>query len=103
MNKITNLINISLKNSNLNVPIFQVTNGEEMSNDIIKYLMDWNGGRTYKIKIETEKECWKQVRKHWNRQKAQRLGDHLFFPIFCNLWKVQLLIHILSKKKKLTH
>ena len=87
--KITQLINMHINNHNNEIPLFDIKNNlkKTMINNVVQFLMQWKGGK-YKKPITTINEAWKKVCSYWNTQKAVQLGDHLFYPIFCYLFKV---------------
>ena len=90
INTITQLINEHINNDiNRDIPLFVIQNNfkKNMVDNVVQTLIQWKGG-LYKETIDTIDKAWKKVRAYWNRKKAVSIGDHLFCPIFCQLFKV---------------
>eukprot|EP01083_Nonionella_stella_P006501 18889_1 len=64
-----------------------------------RYLNAWPKSTNYEAKDPVE--CFKKLRAHWNRQKAQQFGNELFSVILCNIFQIVLQIESLSQQQQL--
>eukprot|EP01084_Bolivina_argentea_P099218 178351_1 len=105
-NKVIRTLNQTTKHSNKTCALlkkFELNEGvtERILENISSRLIDWEGGN-YAKKIQNDNKCFQKIRAHWNRMKAQQLGNELFVVVLSNLFKIIVEIQELSQQEQIT-
>ena len=61
---------------------------ELILNNLMKELIQWNGGSDQIFNTKTKQYCFRKARQDWNKRKAKHLGNHLYYSFFYTLFKV---------------
>jgi len=84
-NKLQDTINLHGKMSHYNWPSFEIENTEQLTDNVIKTLESWPGGK-YKKEQKTDKDCFDKARNYWCREKAKPLGTEFIYPVLKQLF-----------------
>lgn len=95
-NKLQNAINeygeSSNYNNNNNWKIFNIENQDVLTQNVLKTLESWQGGKYRKPQIN-DKQCFDKARNYWCREKAKPLGTEFIYPILVQLFHVCVFYH----------
>ena len=64
---------------------FKIMNLDEMIENVLQPLREWNGGKYDKAVTD----AFKKTRDYWNREKSKSIGESLIYPILSQLLQVQ--------------
>ena len=68
---------------------FSIINADILTENVLEELALWGGGKYQDPEtIDSKDKCFKKVREHWNRQKAESLGTQFISPILHQLFQV---------------
>ena len=88
-NKLQNAINEYGNSSTYNNwIIFEIENEDVLTENVLKTLESWQGGK-YRTPQINDKQCFDKARNYWCREKAKPLGTKFIYPILIQLFDVK--------------